>query len=700
MIRNMTLAMKLGLGFCLLILFTLAVALVSWNGLNSVSSRSEKTTIMGTVANDTLTARLDMLYYMSQKDDKRLESLRKNLLDSRGMAQGIKNSFTDPKNREIIDTLVASSLSYEGGLAKYQESDKLHAETLKTMVDAAGALLTESETLAKRMAEYSAKVVAADDLKGIARQLEVSRNMSFIQEQFLLSRIEVLYFLWRGDKARMVNAKGMLDKVIASAKQLSTILVTPEDKTMALEIAAKADIYRSRMDNFLKAAESQAVVTKDMAQAAEKISSLADQALDVQKTRMDEDIRKANVMALSVSTAAVLFGVIFAVLMIRTLKSGINKAITVAESVAQGDVSQDIVNDRQDEIGKLLNSMQHMVTAERTASELAARMADGDLRVRVNPRSDKDMLLLSIERMVERLKSVVVEVQSGAYNVATGSEEMSASAQSLSQANTEQAAALEESSAAMEEMASSISQNADNARQTESIASKAAQDAKESGDAMVRTVGAMKEIAQKISIIEEIARQTDLLALNAAIEAARAGEHGKGFAVVAAEVRKLAERSQQAAAEINELSSSSTAVTERAGELLNKLVPDIQKTAELVQEISAASSEQNSGAGQVNKALQQLDQVVQQNASSSEELASTSEELASQAEQLQSVIAFFRVDDTPALPAGSRRSSAPVRSSVPKATTKAAKAGPSPEPKGGVTLALDDAGEDDNFERF
>jgi len=199
----------------------------------------------------------------------------------------------------------------------------------------------------------------------------------------------------------------------------------------------------------------------------------------------------------------------------------------------------------------------------------------------------------------------------------------------------------------MEEMAASIQQNADNARQTEKLASKAAEDAKASGSAVNKTVQAMKEVAGKISIIEEIARKTDLLALNAAVEAARAGEHGKGFAVVASEVRKLAERSQTAAAEISSLTVDGVRTAEGAGQLLAKLVPDIQKTAELVHEISAASAEQNTGASQINKAIQQLDQVIQQNAAASEQMASSSEELSSQAEMLQSSVGFFKLNDAP-----------------------------------------------------
>jgi methyl-accepting chemotaxis protein len=196
----------------------------------------------------------------------------------------------------------------------------------------------------------------------------------------------------------------------------------------------------------------------------------------------------------------------------------------------------------------------------------------------------------------------------------------------------------------MEQMAANIRQNTDNAMQTEKIAVKSATDAREGGKAVTETVSAMKQIATKISIIEEIARQTNLLALNAAIEAARAGEHGKGFAVVASEVRKLAERSQSAAGEISQLSTSSVAIAEQAGDMLNKMLPDIQRTAELVQEINASSKEQDVGAEQINKAIQQLDQVIQQNAASAEEMASTTEELSSQAEQLKATIAFFTLE--------------------------------------------------------
>ncbi len=293
------------------------------------------------------------------------------------------------------------------------------------------------------------------------------------------------------------------------------------------------------------------------------------------------------------------------------------------------------------------------------ATDAVGKVAKGDLSAKIEVRSTDEVgqICKSLNEMIESLRHVVHEVASASNNVASGSEEMSATAQQLSQGATEQSASAEECTSSMEEMASSIQQNADNAQQTNKIAAKVSQDAQTSGEAVGKTVAAMNEIAQKINIIEEIARKTDLLALNAAVEAARAGEHGKGFAVVASEVRKLAERSQTAAAEISKLSTEGVTLAESAGQMLTKLVPEIRKTADLVQEISASSNEQNSGTAQINQALQQLDQVIQQNASASEEMASTAEELTSQSEQLQSIITFFKLDGS-GMPSATRSISA------------------------------------------
>ena len=277
--------------------------------------------------------------------------------------------------------------------------------------------------------------------------------------------------------------------------------------------------------------------------------------------------------------------------------------------------------------------------------DFAVAIANGDLSASVDldQKDEVGVLVQSLNQMSVKLRDIVGNITVSSDNVSSGSQQLSATSEEMSQGSAEQASAAEEASSSMEEMAANIRQNADNAQQTEKISRKASDDASQSGEAVNEAVVAMKQIAAKINIIEEISRQTNLLALNAAIEAARAGEHGKGFAVVAAEVRKLAERSQEAAGEIGELSNTSVEVADKAGKMLEQLVPDIVKTAELVTEISAASAEQNSGADQINKAIQQLDTVTQQNASASEEMASTSEELASQAQYLTDAIGFFKI---------------------------------------------------------
>jgi len=293
-------------------------------------------------------------------------------------------------------------------------------------------------------------------------------------------------------------------------------------------------------------------------------------------------------------------------------------------------------------------------------NKFAQRVAEGDLTETLSSGVGKDevgQLMEAVNGMVERLREVVDQVRVISGVVAEASRGMQASTQQLTQGSSEQAAATSETSASMEQMNANIRQNAGNAQTTEAIAVQAAADARDGGEAVSETVSAMAEIAEKIGIIEEIAYQTNLLALNAAIEAARAGDHGRGFAVVASEVRKLAERSQKAAAEIGKVSSRSTDVAGKAGAMLKKMVPDIVRTASLVQEIAAASKEQTAGVEQTNRALQQLDGVTQQNASTTEELAATAEDLAARAAELEKAVAFFRVEGTnePAAPSNVRR---------------------------------------------
>ncbi len=381
--------------------------------------------------------------------------------------------------------------------------------------------------------------------------------------------------------------------------------------------------------------------------------------------------------------------------------------------LAKGDLSFDLnikaadkhTKEAFENFSKINNSLKEVKDAMEEITEVTKEIADGNLMVEVKPRSAEDELMIALSAMVEKLSGVVNDVKAAADNVAAGSREMSGNSEQMSQGATEQAAAAEEASSSMEQMSANIKQNADNAMQTEKIAIKSSEEANEGGKAVAQTVGAMKEIADKINIVEEIARQTNMLALNAAIEAARAGEHGKGFAVVAAEVRKLAERSQSAAGEISELSASSVEIAEKAGKLLGDILPSIERTADLVKEITAASREQDSGAEQINKAIQQLDQVIQKNASAAEEMSSTAEELSAQAEHLQGAVAFFRTEETrkgPATKPGQARR--PEIKKQPQKITAHAEANGYGKKKasneGGFMLNMDNDSLDSEFERF
>lgn len=481
-------------------------------------------------------------------------------------------------------------------------------------------------------------------IQGPATRLKLTQTLNAEQLQQLRQQKNLLLASSQAEMHRYIESNDAARKTYDETFQMVLARATEQGKVywdklagLTAEFRKQDDLIRTLMlagdsvgANQISSNEARAVINQ-IDPLLNEVIKLEESRLQAADEQADIDYAQTRMIMISVAAAAFLIASLAALWIAMSINKGLRNAVSAVQNVAEGDLTRFATISSKDEIGDLLTY---------------------------------------VNTMIERLRGVVGDALSASDNVSSGSQELSASSEQLSQGATEQASSAEEASASMEEMAANIKQNADNAAQTEKIARQSSKDAELSGQAVNRAVGAMRTIAEKISIVQEIARQTDLLALNAAVEAARAGEHGKGFAVVASEVRKLAERSQAAAAEISALSGDTVQVATEAGEMLNRLVPDIQKTAELVSEISAACREQDIGASQINEAIQQLDKVTQQNAGASEEMSATSEELASQAEELQASIAFFRVDQAGAKPAP-RRSSAPTPRAVAKPAHRA-----------------------------
>jgi methyl-accepting chemotaxis protein len=650
--KNMKLGMKMAMGFGMLIVIAVALGgMAVWNmkGAESQSIEMDKQLLpeigmANEIERNSLQTMYEMRGYAYSEDKKFLEAGRKTLEEVKKYLKDAREhaaKYSDQQMKENAEKAQAKATEYEQlaneTVAKNDalENDRKHLdEAAAKYMSNCGNFLSEQSAVMKKeitegveaakLQERLTKITLVNDIIDIgnATRLAVWKSQSLRDPKILQEANKNFEAMEK--KFDELKALTRLD---ANLKQIEAT-------------RAAANGYKAAMNDLLNNWTAREELGVKRGKVADEVLSLAKETA---VTGMEETRALANntVSSLSFSSTvmivglavAVVFGIFTAVFMTRGITRPIVKAVDVANQLSNGDLSVQIEVDSKDETGQLLAAMKNMV---------------------------------------EKLRDIVGDVRTAADNVAAGSQEMSSTAEQMSQGATEQAASAEEVSSSIEQMSANIKQNADNAMQTEKIAVKSAEDAKGGGKAVSETVTAMKEIAGKISIIEEIARQTNLLALNAAIEAARAGEHGKGFAVVASEVRKLAERSQTAAAEISKLSTSSVAVAEQAGQMLLKIVPDIQKTADLVQEITSASNEQNTGASQIAKAVQQLDQVIQQNASASEEMASTSEELQSQAAQLQSTIAFFKIGNGEG---SSARSSVTRARNQLKKAPKAGKAG-------------------------
>jgi methyl-accepting chemotaxis protein len=593
--KNVKMAVKIGVSFGFVgILFILIIVLYQ----NTLSSTQEsygtllerheaKKSISQNINSRMLQARSAEKDFLAIKDLKYAEMVGRLVADIKedvARLKAIEDQAGDQKGIEAADSITAD-------IQKYHESFTTVVQAWEAKgLDYDSGLQGDFKTAANALEDKINELGATELEVALLRARKAEKEYMLMRDGMYIEQVKSIL----GDTISNIEASG----------------ISFGDR---MELIANLDEYQRTFNNLISIDDAIQTMTVDMHKAVQNIeqvikSNVKDAEIIMAATASStkEGAKRNAQFVLMISAVVIFLGVIFSIAIARSISRPVREILNFTQRFGQGDLTAGIKIESKDEIGTV---------------------AEG------------------LSSATDRLKSIISEVSVAAENVAAGSRQLSSSAQHISEGATKQASSAEEASSSMEQMAANISQNADNAQETEKIARKASDDARVGGRAVMEAVGAMKEIADKISIIEEIARQTNLLALNAAIEAARAGDHGKGFAVVAAEVRKLAERSREAAGEITELAGSSVEIAEQAGQMLEKLVPEIQKTAELVQEINAASNEQNSGVEQINNAIHQLDIVTQQNAGASEEMASTSEELTVQSGHLQSIISYFSIGE-------------------------------------------------------
>jgi methyl-accepting chemotaxis protein len=605
------------------------------------------------------------------------------------------------------EMLRMSDLAKEGQLSERANPGQFkgsYAEIVKgvnTTLDAIVIPVVESTRIVVQVSEGKVDELVTQNLKGDHEKLKNGVNNIAVAVQLMQKEMLRMSDLAKegqlSERANPGQFKGSYAEIVKGVNTTLDAILIPigeGNRVLAQVSIGKIDeliaqVYKGDHEKMKQAINNIAVALQLLQKEMLRMSDLAKAGQLAERAKPDQFKGAFAEIVKGVNTT------------LDAIIGPLNISARYVDLISKGDIPPQITDTYNGDFNIIKNNLNVLIVAMNDITAAAEEVANGNLTVELHDRSAQDKLMQALAAMVSGLTRTVSDIRGIAGEVAAASQSISTASIQVSKGASAQAAAAEEASSSMEEMVSNIKQNADNASQTDKIANKSAKDAQESGKSVLEAVSAMKEIANKISIIEEIARQTNLLALNAAIEAARAGEHGKGFAVVAAEVRKLAERSQKAAAEINQLSSTTLRVSEKSGEMLDKLVPDIQRTAELVQEISAASKEQDTGAEQINKALQQLEKVIQQNASASEEMASTTEELTGQSDQLVSALGFFHTGDEGGRKGGGAKVR-PAHAAAARTASPAGHATAGAKTGGGVNLRLKDKHDelDGEFERY